>query len=312
MTRDIIRIGTRGSELALIQSHGVMKRLKRKFPAIRFEIVVIKTMGDKNKSLLVFDTKSIGLFTKELEKHLKKGTIDLAVHSLKDLPTTLQKGLVIAATAKRESARDVLVSRRGWTLNRLPEGSTVGTSSIRRSRQMVIECPDIEIVPLRGNIDTRVKRALKGEMDAIVIAEAGLRRLGRFRRYAKPLPPQIFIPSPGQGILAVEARSRDAFARRITGAANDADAALEALAERECLRMLHGGCRVPAGIHARSADGRILIRAAVYSVHHIESLSVQMTGARTRASAVKLGREAARVLLRQGAGDYLREARRHA
>ncbi len=277
MTGRVIRIGTRGSELALTQTRWVMKQLERKFPKITFELVLIKTMGDKNKSLTVFDsTKAIGIFTKELERHLKKKTIDLAVHSLKDLPTKLPKGLVIAATPRRESPRDVIVSRRGWTLERLPEGATVGTASIRRERQLAIYRPDIEVVGLRGNVDTRVQKAL--------------------------------IPSAGQGILAIEARSADRFARSVALAVQDKDASHEAAAERECLRTLHGGCRVPVGIHAKVKGPKVLVRAGVYSVEHTEALTVQMTGDKTRAAAI--GREAAQILLRQGAGDYLREARR--
>ncbi len=304
----VIRIGTRGSELALTQSHGVLKRLQRRFPKVRFELVVIKTTGDKNKSLQVFETQTIGIFTKELEKHLKKRTIDLAVHSLKDLPTTLPKGLVLAATPKRESARDVLVSKRGWTLEQLPENATVGTASIRRNRQLAIVRPDVEVTGLRGNVDTRVRKALSGDVDAVVIAEAGLKRLGRFLRHAKPLPAESFIPSAGQGILAIESRSNDAFARRVALTLQDRDAAAEAAAERECLKTLHGGCRVPVGIHARVQANRLSIRAGVYSVHHTEALTVRMTGKRSRAAHI--GREAAKILLRQGAGDYLREARR--
>lgn len=302
-----IRIGTRGSELALTQSHMVLKQLQRKFPRIRFELVVIKTTGDKNKTLQVFETQTIGIFTKELEKHLKKRTIDLAIHSLKDLPTALPKGLTLAATPKRESARDVIVSRRGWTLEQLPHGATVGTASIRRERQLAIHRPDVEVEGLRGNVDTRVRKALSGEVDAVVIAEAGLKRLGRFLRHAKPLPADSFIPAAGQGILAVEARTADRFARRIALAIHDRAAASEAAAERECLKTLHGGCRVPAGIHARVSGSKLAVRAGVYSVHHPEALTVKMDG--KPSNAARLGREAARILLRQGAGDYLREAR---
>jgi hydroxymethylbilane synthase len=143
----------------------------------------------------------------------------------------------------------------------------------------------------------------------VVIAEAGLKRLRRFLRHAKPLPADVFIPSAGQGILAIEARAADRFARKVALAVQDRDAGFEAAAERECLKTLHGGCRVPVGIHARVTGRQLLIRAGVYSVHHPEALTVQMTGDRGRATA--LGREAARILLRQGAGDYLREARRH-
>jgi hydroxymethylbilane synthase len=308
MKQRTIRIGTRGSELALTQTRWVMKQLEKKFKRVQFELVLIKTTGDKNKSLEVFDTKNIGLFTKELEKHLKKRSIDLAIHSLKDLPTKLPKGLVLAATPKRESPRDVLVSKRGWTLDRLPEGATVGTASIRRERQLAIHRPDVEVVGLRGNVDTRVQKVLRGDLDAVIIAEAGLKRLKRFLRHAQPLPPDDFIPSAGQGILAIEARSSDRFARRIAMAVQNVDAACEAAAERECLNTLHGGCRVPVGIHARVKGSEVHIRAGVYSVEHVEAITVQMTGAKKRASSI--GREAARILLRQGAGDYLREARR--
>ncbi len=302
-----IRIGTRGSELALTQTNWVMKRLQKKFPKIRFEIVLIKTTGDKNKTLLVFNTQEIVLFTKELEKHLRKGTIDLAVHSLKDLPTQLPKGLVLAATPKRESARDVIVSRRRWKIEKLPEGATVGTASLRRERQMAIYRPDVEVIGLRGNVDTRVKKALSRELDAVIIAEAGLKRLGRYLRHARPLPPEHFIPSAGQGILALEARVSDRAARRVAESINDKAAASEAAAERECLRTLHGGCRVPIGIHARSKGGQIFLHAGVYSTEHTEALTVKMSGPRKR--AVAIGREAARILLRQGAGVWLREAR---
>ncbi|MCG3176069.1 MAG: Porphobilinogen deaminase [Candidatus Omnitrophica bacterium] len=302
-----VRVGTRGSLLALTQTRQIVRVLRRANPGTRFEIVTVKTYGDEYRSMEIFRKTSIGVFTKELERALLDRRIDLAVHSLKDLPTSLPKGLMLAAVPRREDARDVLVTRQRAFLEQLPERARVGTGSPRRRTQLLLARPDLRISDLRGNLDTRVNLVLKGRLDAVVVAAAGLKRIRRYTRYVRPIPETVLLPAVGQGSLALQCRASDRRVRAVCRAVHDLDSALRVNAERAFLSRLHGGCRVPAGISTRRDGRRLSLRACVLSVARPAKLEVELTGSPTRPE--NLGRRAAEALLRMGAGAYLRQAR---
>lgn len=266
-------VGSRQSALAMIQTRLVVGELERQNPGVEFEILPMTTRGDKLLEIPLPQIGDQGLFVKELERALSEGRIDLAVHSLKDLPTSTPEGLAISAVTAREVAQDVLVSRRGLTLDRLPSGARLGTSSLRRSAQMLHYRPDLQIVNLRGNVDTRLRKAQTEEYDAIVLAAAGLLRLGRASAITEYIPLEICLPAPGQGALAVETRADDEKVLALLGGVNHRPTQLAVLAERAFQARLGAGCQVPAAAYARvegeqlavdgmvaDADGRRLVR----------------------------------------------------
>lgn len=303
----MIRIGTRGSALALAQSRGVLQRLRRRWPAERFCLVVVKTTGDEFQSVELFKKTNVGVFTKAIEEKLIEGKIDAAIHSLKDLPTDLARGLVLAAIPKRLDSCDVLISRRRWTLKTIPAGAVVGTGSPRRKSQIAFLRPDLILKDMRGNLDTRVRKVLKKEYDAVIVADAGLRRIGKYRRYAAPISPEALLPAVGQAALALQARSSDARTARLLGALNHAATELEVRAERALLKALHGGCRVPVGVLSRTKGKKLHLRAAVFSVKNTSRVSADIAGPAKDAEA--LGRKLAAKLLKKGAARFLKEAR---
>lgn len=305
MTRRFV-IGSRGSALALKQTELIRRELKKKNPGCAFTIRVIRTAGDKDRSLSVFDHKATGVFTKEIEKNLLKKHVDFAVHSLKDLPTTLPKGLVLGACFKREDPRDCLVTRDGRSLASLKPRARVGTTSIRRERQLLLLRNDLRILPLRGNLDTRIGRVLSGELDAVVIAQAGLNRLGKHARHARAFDAQKILPCVSQGILALEVRSNDKEALTAARKINNPAAEYEARAERALLKTLHGGCRVPVGAIARFKKGRLTLEAAVFSARSSRSIRAKAAGA----DPEKIGKALALKLIKKGAKGFLDEARR--
>lgn len=258
-------VGTRGSALARAQTEVVVARLRALRPDLKMAVQVIKTKGDmvQHKPLVGIGDK--GLFTREIEAALLDGRIDLAVHSLKDLPTELPPGLVIGAVLEREDARDVLVSRQGYSLDSLPLGARVGTGSLRRAAQLLAHRPDLCIVDLRGNVDTRLRKAATEEYDAIVLAAAGLHRLGLAHHITAYLPLEVMLPAVGQGALAVEVRaredeqeegpeSRDAQIRRLVSLLDHFPTRAATTAERAFLRALGGGCRVPVAAYGEVAQ----------------------------------------------------------
>jgi hydroxymethylbilane synthase len=306
--RVVVRVGTRGSRLALCQTAEVCARLKAKFPQVKFRTVVIQTAGDEFQGVEIFRKKNTGIFTKTIEKKLLAGAVDMAVHSLKDLPTTLSKKLILAAFPKRQDPRDVLLTRQGYRLADLPHGARVGTGSPRRRRQLLLMRPDLEVLDLRGNLDTRAKRVLVHRtLDGIVVAHAGLRRLGKYRRFARPIPPGQFLPAPGQGALGIEIRAKDEQLLRFARALNHRPTEKAVLAERYFLKTLQGGCRVPAGIYSRVRGNRIHLKAAVFSVSGSEQVSSEVSGPLDR--FLEIGRRAAKELLKKGAARLMREAR---
>jgi len=253
-----IRVGTRGSALARAQTQWVIEQLSRMRPGVAFDEVVVTTSGDRGK----IDAWP-GVFTRELEEALLGGEIDVAVHSLKDLPTEQPPGLVIGAIPPREDPRDALISREGHTLASLPQGARVGTASERRAVQLLAFRPDLTIEGIRGNVDTRLKKLSRGDCDAIVLASAGLQRLGRAHEITELLPLEVMLPAPGQGALAVEVRGDDPFALELVAPLDHPPTRKAVLAEREFLRALGGGCRVPVAAYATVDGGTIFLQGMV-------------------------------------------------
>lgn len=294
----MLRIGSRGSKLALWQAEWVARELARLGQSARIEI--IRTTGDKMTDVALAQVGAKGLFTREIEEALLAGRIDLAVHSLKDLPTALPEGLTLAAVLQREDARDAVVGRR---LCDLEPGARVGTSSLRRAAQLRRLRPDLLIEPVRGNVDTRLRRLAEGRYDAIVLALAGLRRLGWEERIAEILPLETMLPAVGQGALAIETREGDEVVRAACRPLEDPDTRRAVMAERALLAGLGGGCQVPIAAHAELSDGALRLRAVVISPDGAQAVRDEIRGAPE--DAEELGSELARRLLTSGAQAIL-------
>jgi hydroxymethylbilane synthase len=262
-TRREIRIGTRGSLLALRQSEAVASELRKACPDLKPSLVRIRTRGDRFPEASFLEIGEKGLFVKEIEDSLLRRDIDLAVHSMKDLPTELPSGLCLGAVTSREDPRDCLLSRDGLSLEELPAAAVVGTSSLRRQAQLKSFRSDLQIKPLRGNLDTRIRKLNTGEWDAILLAAAGLHRLGLQDLITQYLPPEICLPSAGQGCLGLELRVSDQGLREILRPLNDEESASAALAERAFLRRLGGGCQVPIGVLGEVQAGILHLRGAI-------------------------------------------------
>lgn len=283
----LFHVGTRGSELALFQANATESALAAAFPDLQIVRQVIKTTGDRRTDVALADVAKVegvfdkGVFIKELETALEDGSIDIAVHSLKDLPTVLDSRFALAATLKRAAVRDVLVTREGGGFNELPAGARVGTSSVRRAKQVEFLRPDLKVVDLRGNVPTRLEKLAIGENhDAILLAEAGLVRLGYLPEtpaeegpepvldmpglFATRLEEHIFYPAAGQGAIGLEIRAGDDRSRVLAQSIGDADTWLRVTAEREFLRLLDGGCHTPVGVFSSLAHGEIHLQARVF------------------------------------------------
>lgn len=277
LTRHLV-IGTRGSRLALIQAQTVREILRKAFPNLTTELREITTRGDRIKARPSGETGPMGLFTREIERKLLEGEIDLAVHSLKDLPTELPEGLTIAATPERADAHDALVCREAAGLAELPEGAVVGTGSPRRAAQLLAARPDLAIRPLRGNVDTRLAKLSRGEYDAIVVAKAALDRMGRTDAASCVLDYETCLPAPGQGALAVEARDGDLEVMQFAGVLNHTETYVATAAERELLRRLGGGCHLPMGALGECDGGVLTLRAALFSPDGRRSVRARARG----------------------------------
>lgn len=304
-----LRIGTRGSALALWQANHVREALHTSC-GLASEIVVTKTSGDQT-SAPVEQIGVIGVFTKELEDALLDRRADLAVHSMKDVPTDFSPACRIATVFQREDPRDALVSFRGETLENLPRGARIGTSSLRRASQLRQFRPDFQIIEIRGNVDTRLRKVAEGEYDAIVLAKAGIVRLGHASRITEVLLPEMVLPAVGQGALGVEfLESREdelRFVERLT----DKDTMHAVQAERALLAEIQGGCRLPLGAWARIEAGEMILDACVLSVDGAESIRRRgKKGCDTTLDAESLGREVAGELLGAGADRLLQLAGR--
>jgi hydroxymethylbilane synthase len=296
-----VRIGTRGSALALAQSGHVRKVLPGGEAANA--LTVIETTGDRNPLASLRRIGGKGIFTKEVDLALLEGSIDLAVHSLKDLPTEEIPGLMIGAFLKREDPRDALVSRGGVGLDALPQGSVVGTSSLRRRSQLLARRPDLTVEDLRGNVPTRIARVLSGTVDAIVIATAGLNRLSLSAEISEIIDESVMLPAPGQGIVAVQIRVGDEATRAALQSIHDPDAEAEAKAERSFLSVLGGGCLVPVGARATTRGGRLALSGFVGHPDGSPSIRKSLEGEVGRAA--ELGAELARLALAHGAREIL-------
>ncbi len=298
-------IGSRGSELALWQARFVAGELERAWPEARCSIRVIKTTGDKIADVPLARIGSKGLFVKEIELALVAGEIDLAVHSAKDLPSEMDERLCIAAYPEREDPSDALVSKRG-KLNELPAGSVVGTSSVRRRAQVLRARPDLEIADLRGNLDTRLRKLDSGGYDAVVLAGAGLRRMGWAGRITETLPFEVCLPAAGQGALAVQCRVGDRAAE-MAAVLDHAETRRCVSAERVLLGRLQAGCQTPVAVLARESEGRTRIDAAVISLDGSKIIRMDESG--DAADAGIVGERLAERLLGSPANELLEEAR---
>jgi len=294
----MLTIGSRGSQLALWQAHWIQARLEKLGQESRIEI--IKTTGDKITDVALSQVGSKGLFTKEIEEALLAGAIDLAVHSLKDMPTDLPAGLTLAAIPEREDPRDALVGR---ALEDLPNGARVGTGSLRRSAQLRARRPDLQIEAIRGNVDTRLRKLDEGRYDAIVLASAGLRRLGLENRITELFNPSVMCPAVGQGALAVQTRDDGGHPFQIAQRLENADARAAVTAERAVLSALGGGCQAPMGAYSYINDGTLYVIAIIISpdgkhlIRHAKHGSI--------ADAAALGRALAEQLLSEGGKEIL-------
>lgn len=291
----------------MVQANWVRQRLEERYPDVRVELIVIKTSGDRFLDSPIPAMGGKGVFVKEIEDALLRKDIDLAVHSMKDLPTELADGLMIAAVPAREDARDVLVSRSGLALQNLPRQAKIGTGSLRRQAQLLHYRNDLSLLPIRGNIDTRLRKLDGGELDAIVLAAAGLTRIGRAERITEYLAPEICLNAVAQGALAVETRC-DRGMRETFAFLHDEPTHLAVVAERAFLQRLGGGCHVPVGARA-TVDGQALSLSGVVA-DPVGSLLCrgQITGLTSRGT--KLGRELADQLRDQGADKILTELSR--
>jgi len=301
-----MKIATRGSALALWQANHVRDRLRAADPDLEVELVTIKTKGDKILDVPLAKVGGKGLFVKEIERALLDGDADLAVHSMKDVPAELEPGLAMVAVSEREDPFDALCTRDGRTLAQLPAGARVGTSSLRRQCQLRAERADLTLVSLRGNVGTRLRKLADGEFDAIVLAAAGLTRLGHADRITERLEPPRFLPAIAQGALGLEARADDADTiARIRPAIHHEPDARRVAAERAFMARLEGGCQTPMAAFAEAEDGQLVLRALVASLDGTRMLRAEDRAASEDAEA--LGVAVAEALLAQGAAAILAE-----
>jgi hydroxymethylbilane synthase len=300
---DKLVIASRESRLALWQSEHVAAMIRRRYPRCEVRILGMTTKGDRILDSPLSKVGGKGLFVKELEEALAAGRADLAVHSAKDVPMALPAGFCIAATLEREDARDGFVSARFASLEEMPAGSVVGTSSLRREAQLRERYPGLEVKSLRGNVETRLAKLDRGDYQAIVLAIAGLKRLGLAHRVRAVLEPEISLPAPGQGALAIECREdRDALRRQLA-AFDHEESALCLRAERAVSRALSGSCQLPLGAYALIAQGEVRLRALVATPDGRRVVRAEASGPKLQAERV--GEDLARTLLAKGAGEIL-------
>ncbi len=302
MTLKNLVIGSRASKLAITQAGLVKDLLKEKYPNLDIEIKTIKTIGDKILGVSLDKIGDKGLFTKEIEEALLAGEIDLAVHSLKDLPVEIAGGLIIAAVTPREDARDILVSPQGHTIQSLPQGSKVGTSSLRRRAQLLHLRPDLLVEDLRGNLDTRIRKLNAGLYEAIVLAFAGVKRLG-LRLVMSVIPWEEFLPQAAQGALGIQIRQDRADIEEMVKILDDASTHLCIDAERAVLSGLGGGCHAPIGVYAQIKGDKIMINAGVFSLDGKTAVKDQVLG--DKKDVTNLGLTLADKLLISGAKQIL-------
>jgi hydroxymethylbilane synthase len=302
--RSVLRIGSRGSPLALAQAREVKDRLLAAagLDAERIEIKAIRTTGDAIQDRPLAEAGGKGLFTKEIEEALLSGAIDVAVHSAKDLPTVLPAGLILAGFLPREDVRDAFISRKAKSLRELARGAVVGTASLRRLAMVKRLRPDLEVVTLRGNVETRLRKLDAGAADATLLAVAGLKRLGLLAAATAILEVDEFLPAVGQGAIAIETRADDGATRELVAAVDDRDTAAALAVERAFLGVLDGSCRTPIGGHARVSSGTLRFRGMIVMPDGSAAFEVLREGAREHAA--ELGADAGRELRRRAGADF--------
>lgn len=298
-----LTIGTRQSLLALWQSNHIAALLREKYPECEVVLKKIVTKGDRILDVPLAQIGGKGLFTKEIETELADGTIDLAVHSLKDMPTVLPEGLCLTAITERANVGDAFVSNKYASFEELPLGAVIGTSSLRRKAQLLAARPDLQIMDLRGNVDTRLRKLDEGLYDAIILAAAGLERLGHGDRITALIPPDVCLPAVGQGALAIEARTADDEVRSMLEFLNDLPTKQSTDAERAFLGLLEGGCQVPIGVHADVAGEQIKIEAIIAALDGSTVLRDTITG--KAEDAVALGQQLGNKMLAAGGQEIL-------
>ena len=291
-------VGTRGSNLALVQTNWVVDQLKKENPGVEFEVKIIKTKGDLIKDLPLDKIGDKGLFVKEIEKSLLDGEIDMAVHSMKDMPSYLPEGLKFAHSPKREDPRDALIFKEGFkSLDDLPQGARIGTGSKRRKYQLLKHRPDLEIVPIRGNIETRIKKIETEKLDGVVLAASGLRRAGLDDKIDYYIPTDIMLPAPAQGILALEIREDDKETEKIIDSIKDDITKIQIDAERGFLIGVNGSCHIPMGAYCE-IEGEKITLTGLYGDGEGKKIVVQ-SQVGTLADAPKIGYELAKSVLKE-------------
>lgn len=306
MKKNKLVIGSRGSELALWQANFIKRELERKNKDLSVDIKIINTKGDKILDVALSKIGDKGLFTKELENELLIGSIDVAVHSLKDLQTEIPNGLILAAVTKRHPVEDILISRKkGTKIKNLRENAVVATGSLRRKSQLLHLRPDIEIVELRGNVPTRIKKFFESNWDAIILARAGVERLKLSKYISSVISKEEILPAVGQGALGIEIRADNEFAKTVLQSIHDDKTYSEIRAERSLLKALEGGCQVPIGAFAEIKSNGLYLEAVVGSVDGSVTFRKKMRGAKNNPE--KLGQKLAKDLLKAGASVILKD-----
>lgn len=301
--KQTLRIGSRGSKLALWQAGFIESLISGKFPELKTEKHIIKTTGDRESDSPLSVIGGKGVFVKEIEESLLKHEIDIAVHSLKDLPTVQPVGLKIGAVSKRHDPRDAVVSNGSLKLSQLKKGSRVGTGSLRRQAQILHHFPDLTVVPIRGNVDTRIRKLKNGGFEAIVLAVAGLERLGLAEELTDICPTDFLIPAPGQGILAVECREKDDDVNEILSEINHVDTSIAASAERSFLLRIGGDCNLPAGCYASIREKSLSILGFLASPDGVDLIRKEIRG--SLRDHKSLGKELAEKILSDGGNNVI-------
>jgi hydroxymethylbilane synthase len=295
----ILTVGTRGSKLALIQTNNVLDSLRSIHSELEFKVKVIKTLGDKEQGLSLFSLDRKGIFEKEIDLAIAKGEVDFAVHSLKDVPILEHSETTIAAIPKRSSPNDVLISKDNIPLAELPEDAVIGTSSLRRMAQLKHSRPDLEAKPIRGNVDTRIRKVKQGEFDGVIVAEAGLERMKLESQITERFSLEQFSPSAGQGALAIVARNDNEQVIELLESVNHPPSMAEVTAERSLVLALEGGCRVPIGAIGRASGGTLSFYGCVFSLSGQQKI---FSSAEDKLeNAQDLGKQVAQSLIGQGA-----------
>jgi hydroxymethylbilane synthase len=304
----ILTVGTRGSKLALMQTQRALKQIKQACLDLDFKLKIIKTLGDKEHGKPLFTIDCKGIFEKEIDLQVVSGDVDFAVHSLKDVPIVEQQaGTILAAIPKRDSQNDVFISKNKVPLNALAKGAVVGTGSLRRLAEVKFLRPDLDVQPIRGNVDTRINKVRKGELDGIVIAEAGLERMNLTNEITERLPLEQFPSAAGQGAIAIVAKEGNTGVIALLQAVEDKATRAEVTAERSLVLKLEGGCRVPIGAVGRATGNTLSLFGCIFSLNSREKISASAQG--TLAEADELGKIVGENLIKQGAKDYEKEWR---